>query len=437
MNAFHIGSFDAEKYWMPANHAMLPQLVDGNKNSPVIYMDELLFAFTEKGDVLCTFQAFDTDLYEYLSGMGYEFLNTHFTETRDCEIQEMLFKSKKQLKNGTKARAYQPYAITQYSDKVLMKYDLINKLPSIDAVIAVNSKIYSVELANKIRCNPYEGIIVNNIKDLQHWGKKSLEENKIIVIKTPYGVSGNGNIMINDIQMFERIVRHFIKEDSKNKVIRLIIEPYVKKKRDFSAHYYVSETGGIEFCSIQFMNNRGFNYSGSYQSTSSDIKFLHKKGYFDFCEKILNSIFLNGYWGPVCVDSMELENEDVVSLVEINARKSMGLINVQLQKQIIKLGSNLTSYFMFFNIGSYNNLDFKQIYQILKEEKLLFTNRTIREGGIWIISANCYRIDKNVQDNQCKRGRIYFTVVTQDESKSIILRTRFSELLKGRGIYVY
>ena len=350
MRTLHIGAFNAEKYWLPEEHAMLPQLLNNKKNSLVTCMDELLFVFAKKGDILCTLQSFDPDLYEYLSSIGYEFLNINFAGIGEYEIQERLFKSKVQMAKEMDIRMCQPYAINHYTDKIMKKYSLINKLPSVDATITVNSKIYSARLANQIACNPYESIVVNNIEDLQYWGKKTLEGNKRIVIKTPYGVSGNGNMMIDNNQIFERVVRHFVKEYSKGKIPNLVIEPYVNKKRDFSAHYYLNEVGELEFRSIQLMNNKGFCYLGSYQSTRSDIELLNKKGFFECCEKIMKSIFLSGYWGPICVDSMELESGDIVPLVEINARKSMGLINVRLQKQIAELGSNLKSFLMFFNI---------------------------------------------------------------------------------------
>ena len=78
-----------------------------------------------------------------------------------------------------------------------------------------------------------------------------------------------------------------------------------------------------------------------------------------------------------------------------------------------------------------------QLYQMLKKEKLLFSNKTIKEGGIWIISANCYQIEKNEEENHFKQGRIYFTIVAENESKCITLKMRFSKLLKEKGIYIY
>ncbi|MFD2876798.1 hypothetical protein ACFTAO_13755 [Paenibacillus rhizoplanae] len=51
-------------------------------------------------------------------------------------------------------------------------------------------------------------------------------------------------------------------------------------------------------------------------------------------EEACKDLFETGYHGEVCIDSMLLASGELVPIVEINARKSMGLINHHINQYV-------------------------------------------------------------------------------------------------------
>ncbi|MFD1906532.1 hypothetical protein ACFSQ7_25010 [Paenibacillus rhizoplanae] len=64
---------------------------------------------------------------------------------------------------------------------------------------------------------------------------------------------------------------------------------------------------------------------GSESMEEEERMVLERAGYFDVMIQVANDLFKDGYFGPVCIDSMVLKDGTLVPIVEINARKIYGI----------------------------------------------------------------------------------------------------------------
>jgi hypothetical protein len=140
---------------------------------------------------------------------------------------------------------------------------------------------------------------------------------------------------------------------------------------------------------------------------------------------------------------MILKNGDIVPIVEINARKSMGFINYSIDQHLKKfnVSGNLVS--INFGYNETNKVTFDKILSEMDKQGLCFYPGL--ENGIMPISANTLfishdlkiinKIESNM--NAPYKGRMYISVVSKDFETRNILVKKLRELLDGLSIKVY
>jgi hypothetical protein len=65
---------------------------------------------------------------------------------------------------------------------------------------------------------------------------------------------------------------------------------------------------------------------------------LRARGYFDVLGAVAETLARAGYWGPAGVDSMLLRDGRLVPVLEINARRSLGLLAMSLDQRVREHG---------------------------------------------------------------------------------------------------
>ncbi|TLS53926.1 hypothetical protein FE782_00810 [Paenibacillus antri] len=151
------------------------------------------------------------------------------------------------------------------------------------------------------------------------------------------------------------------------------------KELDFSCYVQIAPSGTVSIEGVQCMRNNGFNYSGSESAEPAFLEQLDRQGYFPYIRGAANALWRDGYFGPVCFDSMKLADGTLRHIVEINARMSMGFINFQLDKKLRSMGasSRLTVMSLAWESG---RCDYERLIEQLDREGLLF--RKERPFGI-------------------------------------------------------
>ncbi len=115
----------------------------------------------------------------------------------------------------------------------------------------------------------------------------------------------------------------------------LIAEPWVERKLDFSTQWIIDKKIDFLGATICISDQRG-----KYNSNRvGDLPFLFGK-YFPFLEihkekvfPILQKMALLGYFGNVGIDAMIWGNDQLHPVVEINARKTMGWVALEISKR--------------------------------------------------------------------------------------------------------
>jgi len=490
-----MGTFDPETRWRDSNLTRLPAMPDKDREAIVLCMDELLFPFCGPQDMLYSRCRIDPALHEYLHGLNFSFQTRylydlgnekmplpapdvfkecmfrlaadqvqHFlsdhrvlqTAGSDC-LQNTVLPDSISLMNPTvdvhqtqskdgvvtthATHILSPYAIMADTLDYLQTAEPFGPLPDIETVVRVNSKLYSNQLLTRIGEKSY-GIEANSAAEIEVTGNVLLRRGPYL-LKDPFGVSGKGNLLIESETMQRIIVKHLRAQESGGLRSQFLLEPLLLKEIDFSSHWFIQEDGKTEFISVQRMMNHQQNYSGSITANEELIQLLKNSNYFSVMDKALRFLAEDGYYGFVCFDSMILMDGEIVPIVEINARKSMGLINSYLDKHWEPYGQ--TGWLTFLSLGLPEGFTIGKLLQSLGNSGLLVT--TSGNYGIVPLSSNTVmvneiltrrRVVEGIQHRRgMPKGRLYVSVLGRDDEHRSELVESLRQVLADMSVKVY
>ncbi|WP_019422258.1 hypothetical protein [Paenibacillus sp. OSY-SE] len=340
-----LGTFDAEAYWRPAELATLPAIRAEQGRSVTGFMDELLFPLSGEDGVLVTRQAMNEAHTAYLREIGFHFrsLSIGDTASRGTDSGDDVFQAiaghpaQAEWRSLMRELPCAPYAVIPSAAELARRYNLTGMIPAANIVARVNSKAYSLRLAAELELKP-QGRLAEDAAEVERIGAELLRQCGRLVMKDPYGVSGRGNLVVDSPALLGRITDYLRVQQKTGKRVMLLLEPWLVKQTDFSCQLYIASDGRITLLGVQRMLNRQLNYAGSCAADADLMDRLAGAGYFEAMERLAVRLYQEGYFGPVCVDSMLLENGDVYPVVEINARHSMGLLNHSLDVHLERYG---------------------------------------------------------------------------------------------------
>lgn len=442
-----LGTFNSERFWRDVELTRLPALNDSEADNIVTAMDELLFVMCRNSDVLITRFNLNNAFRDYISKIGFSFIHNEksiiskssvnkenskksvfqlLVETNDKDYYQRLFL------NGIKIS---PYSVVPCTVNMCREYGITYSLPEINIVKKVNSKIYSKAILNNIDAIKI-GKIAYNYNELEEIGREYLK-NGSIVIKDEYGVSGKGNILVSSEKSLQRVVKYIAAQEQRGGYTRLVVEPFLDKELDFSCQLYIDRQGNSKILSIQKTINNGFAYQGSCKAEDMFIDFIANCGYIAQMEKVASKLYEDGYFGYVCVDSMLLKNGEVIPVVEVNARKSMGLINHYIDEFLSAF--SLQGNLVYLSLGYSGEIGFHEIITTMRQQGVLFHSHCKR--GILPLSANTLFINREISDNRDNykvyKGRFYVSVIGKDSTERGLLLETLRNILKFLGFRIY
>lgn len=328
---------------------------------------------------------------------------------------------------------YSLYAVMPFSEDLNSGFSVSTSTPGIDTVKRVNSKIFSTLLANEYG-NSAGGEIIRSSQDLVSSGLQLLAKSPFLV-KDAFGVSGKGNILVEKEQILRHLARHFQKQEQEGKETEIVIEPLLNKKTDFSCQFLVDESGTYSILSVHEMANKGFSFSGIEPAGNLLLNTLEHSGYYRTVEKLARTLFEQGYYGPVCLDSMILHSGEIIPIVEINARKSMGVISHHLNKFLNKI--DCSGNIITLQLGMTSPLSFEDLLYQLDSEEILFKKN--RAFGILPISANTVDINAKWARHEAQtliKGRLYASIITGDQEQEKALNLKVKKVFDDLKIKV-
>ena len=438
------GDFNSEKFWRKKRLSKLPDIPNYSNDGIVLSMDEMLFPFCSKGDILATRFNFDKPFGEYLSYIGFDFTSIQMDfqttpEQNNQSIYEII--GKDELKRDYLKRivgddfSCDTYAIVPGYDNFIKKLGIDYKGSEINVVRKVNSKVFSSKLSQKLDFS-FGGKVVNSHEQLIECGRKLLSVGAFI-IKDPFGVSGKGNVLVKSKKILNLVANYLYKQELQGFISVFILEPLLQKDLDFSCQIIIGDHGQIKLLGVQTMINHQFAYNGSCKASKEFVEFLKKKGYFSKMNLVAHALYCEGYTGEVCVDSMLLKSQIIIPVIEINARKSMGFINSKIDNYLC--GFNKLSRLSFLNLGFSGSIKFEDILALMENQGLLFASN--HKEGILPLSSNTLfinrKLDSNYSAEKIYHGRLYFSVISNNTESYQYLMIRFTELLDSLSLKIY
>jgi hypothetical protein len=420
-HSLFIGSFNAEKLWKDLAYASLPSIQDAQSDLIVEAMDEMQFVFCQKEtDYLVSQFAMNAIHKNYLYDLGFTFTsNQNNIDTKPeagvSIFEALTLKKDEKLFSDSDHSTFtiSPYSIQEDIYKFCSFYAIKESFPSIDVIKKVNSKIFSSQISSAY-AEDYS-LVINNTEELELKGGRMLNKAPII-IKDPFGVSGKGNLYVNNVDILRRIVNHLKRQEREGKKIQFVIEYYLQKEIDFSSHFLIHENGSVDVMSIQLLTNKHFSFDRIRSAEPAFVQSLEKQKYFFQVESIAKILFEEGYHGPVCLDSMVLRNGAIIPVIEINARKSMGMINHYIDKFLNKF--NVQGNFITLSCIVNKPVSFEILFDELLKQDLLFTSD--KPYGIIPISANSFDINAKANHDYPTKGRLYIKLVNGPEDDPIM-----------------
>ncbi|MGF9911709.1 hypothetical protein ABEX47_05870 [Paenibacillus ehimensis] len=415
-----MGTFDPETRWRDPLLSMLPRIPDPERDKIVLCMDELLFPLCGPDDILVTRCRIDDALLDYFAKLGVSFQHRSVIDLTSPEAGEALrtehFSScvfKLASRDGIpgfgadKPYVLEPYAVTEEAHEYAGKDIFANPLPDLAVVKRVNSKLYHHRLLEDTGMGTY-GTPAMSAEEVGQYGTELLRKGAFL-IKDPFGVSGKGNQLIESPALLKRIVSHLRKQEKAGSQTLFLLEPLLPKAADFSSQWLLEPDGSRQLISVQRMMNRQQNYGGSVTAEAAFVNSLEQKGYFSMLEAALHELFLDGYFGYVCFDSMMLEDGELVPIIEINARMSMGLINAHLDRLLA--GWNLKGWLTYLSVALPDEFRFERLLEALEAERLLFT--PLRQSGIMPLSSGTLTVNAGPGgwSKGKPKGRLYVSAI--------------------------
>lgn len=217
--------------------------------------------------------------------------------------------------------------IAQFAKERGITYDM----PNWDIVKTVNSKAFSFQ-----HSPPLPGAeLIHSFDELHKWIKLT-EGPK--VLKSCFGLSGRGHLFLPS----DKLEAFASKEFSASRP--LIAEPWVERRLDFSTQWFISKHKDIEYLGSTLLQSdaRG-KYHGNIVG-SEHLYFPYLHAHKIHAQKALHTMASLGFFGNVGIDAMVWGDNILHPIVEINARKTMGWISLQIGKRLFPNQTITVSY---------------------------------------------------------------------------------------------
>ncbi|MFF1421845.1 hypothetical protein [Streptomyces sp. NPDC058280] len=332
--AVRFGTFDAEQHWRPTDLAELPRLAARGADPVVAGLDEMLFGLTSPDDLLITHNPLDPAQREALGAAGFTFRHLAARAGPAESVEEALLRDTALRRSVAGQGGLSPFAVLPATTKLAQEMKASHGLPPQETVVRVNGKAWSSAVADRMGL-PGAGQVVRSAKELESAVDAVLGEpgDGIALVKDSYGVAGRGTLEIATPRALARLLRHLRAQEERGARIEFVVQDRYDRDQDFSAHLMINEDGSWHRLGLQRMSNNGYRHAASLPVPHRLEVELARREYGALLGAVAQELAAEGYFGPVGIDSMTLRDGSWVPVVEINARQSIGLLNLELDRR--------------------------------------------------------------------------------------------------------
>jgi hypothetical protein len=213
--------------------------------------------------------------------------------------------------------------ITKWAPQHNLKYHV----PTWDVVREVSSKAFSFQQVDPLP----NAALITSWEALETWMQK-VDGPK--VLKSCFGLSGQGHLLLPAPR--EKIKAFADRELNASRP--LIAEPWVVRKLDFSTQWMINLNQSISYlgATILISDAKG-RYAGTIVGPEEEIfgaHFAALQNHKASAMRALKKMASLGFFGNVGIDAMIWGDDILHPVVEINARKTMGWVALQIAKRL-------------------------------------------------------------------------------------------------------
>jgi len=293
-------------------------------------MDEILAAMCGDGDILLTRHPVLPAHDEHLHSAGLPRFTAMAATSNELAST---------LRRLHTTHVLRPWAVTSDIAASWADGGIAQPLPSPETAQRVNSKVWSTRIRNELAL-PGFATVVRSAADFDRTARRMFAAHpQGIVVKEPFGVSGRGSMHVTTEARLRRLVALLEEQEARGREALFVVEEFLPKLFDFSTHLTIAPDGAVSLDGVQGMVNRDLRYSMSCPLTEPWERRLRTDAHHAaIVMTTAREIFAEGYFGPLCIDGMVLTNDRVLSVVEVNARGSLGAVNARLDAYVSARG---------------------------------------------------------------------------------------------------
>lgn len=213
--------------------------------------------------------------------------------------------------------------------------------PPLEVVRRVNSRRFGAELEEELFPREIESHVIRGIGEADDLLRCFARPGGWI-LKADHANAGLGNRRLRDAELTEADRRFVERRLSENDA--LVAEPWLDRQRDWSFIFDVPFLAE-GFRTHETIMTRDGAFLGALFTPTDPLE-----GEFEpIARSVATALGSEGYFGPVCVDALEWNDEGsprLRRLVDINARRSMSEAGYRLARRLSPAG---TSYYRFYN----------------------------------------------------------------------------------------
>lgn len=388
----------------------------------VQHMEEILLLLSNSEDIVLLRKRPHPEFLERMRELGFQIPQILCPEKEDlsCTITELVLEDAALIAKIKEAAQKKnlflmPYGVTEKEEELGKVCGL--KIKGSPAVVAkrTNNKLYAKELIEKLALPQPEGTVCTCLEEIPDAWNQLHRTFERVVIKRPYGASGQGLYRIENQQQLERAL--YALRRSQGQERGWIAEGWYEERQDLNAQMYLHEDGTVEIFSIKEQLIKNTVYHGSLFPVSLPGQIISE--YKEYIKTVGKELIREGVRGIVGIDSILTGNE-FFPVIDINVRFTL---------------STYLSVLPFLFTDRY----FLAVYyRVLLTEKTGYDalqQRAVQTGiafdpdkkeGVFFYNRAC--MEKGVAG---EIGRLFVVMVAKSRSTLAKLQLQMDKLLEG------
>ncbi len=342
-----LGNFEVEDEWAKSEIG-LPTVAGRASAAIVNRMDEFALLLAGKGDYVVLKSAPDPDYLAYLEGLGLDLPEILVVDDQDpANTVSVDALRSPRLLGELGALAAQgahllPHGMSELEERLCALTGLASALPAASLVKAVNSKIYSRQIADELGLRQAKGWECETVAEfaaVADAARASVVAGRRVGIKDAFGVSGKGIAVIDDERRLDQLLRMVSRraERSGDDRVSLVVEEWADKATDLNYHFTVGRDGSVRFDFVkEALTEKGVHKG---HRIPARISAAHAAE-IERCARLLGGrLAADGFYGVVGVDAIVTGDGGLLPMLEINARNNMSTYQTGLQEKFMSAGT--------------------------------------------------------------------------------------------------